>query len=94
MATEETQVDMKKIDEMSYREASQELERIIRNLESGELELEESLEGYSRGVELLKSLRERLADAEQKVSVLVKDVDGADVLEPAQAADEDDSLSF
>ncbi|MBY4796972.1 exodeoxyribonuclease VII small subunit [Collinsella sp. AGMB00827] len=85
---------MKKIDEMSYREASQELERIIRNLESGELELEESLEGYSRGVELLKSLRERLADAEQKVSVLVKDVDGADVLEPAQAADEDDSLSF
>ena len=30
------------------------------------MELEESLESYTRGVELLKSLRTRLSDAEQK----------------------------
>ena len=50
------------------------------------MELEESLESYTRGVELLKSLRTRLSDAEQKVSVLLKDVDGNDVLADGEAA--------
>ncbi len=86
--------DAKPVGELTYKEASQELERIIRSLESGEMELEESLASYARGVELLKSLRSRLADAEQKVSVLLADVDGADALVPAEAADESDALPF
>lgn len=86
--------DVKPVDELTYKEASQELERIIRSLESGDMELEESLESYSRGVELLKSLRSRLADAEQKVSVLLADVDGTDTLVPAEVADTSDTLSF
>lgn len=86
--------EQKSVDELSYKEASQELERIIRALESGDMELEESLESYTRGVELLKSLRNRLADAEQKVSVLLSDVDGTDKLVPAEAADTSDTLSF
>lgn len=64
------------VEQLTYKQASQELELIIRSLESGDMELEESLESYTRGVELLKSLRTRLSDAEQKVSVLLKDVDG------------------
>lgn len=63
------------IDEMTFKEASVELEQIVRALESGELELEDSLERYSRGVELLKSLRERLSTAEQKVRVLLDATD-------------------
>ena len=86
--------EQKTVDELRYKEASQELERIIRALESGDMELEESLESYTRGVELLKSLRNRLADAEQKVSVLLSDVDGTDKLVPAEAADTSDTLSF
>ncbi len=65
----------RKIEDMTFKEASIELEQIVRSLESGELELEESLERYSRGVELLKSLRERLASAEQKVRVLLDATD-------------------
>ena len=61
----------RKVENMSFREASQELEQIVRALESGDLELEESLECYQRGVELLTSLRERLANAEQRVQELV-----------------------
>ena len=72
------------VEQLTYKQASQELELIIRSLESGEMELEESLESYTRGVELLKSLRTRLADAEQKVSVLLKDVDGNDMLADAK----------
>ena len=60
---------------MTFKEASIELEQIVRSLESGDLELEDSLERYSRGVELLRSLRERLANAEQKVRVLLDATD-------------------
>ncbi len=63
------------IEDMTFREASVELEQIVRSLEAGDLELEESLERYSRGVELLKSLRSRLNDAEQKVRVLLDATD-------------------
>ncbi len=70
------------IDEMTFKEASIELEQIVRSLESGDLELEDSLERYGRGVELLKSLRARLADAEQKVRVLLDATD-----EPAATTD-------
>ena len=82
------------VEELTYKQASQELELIIRSLESGDMELEESLGSYTRGVELLKSLRGRLADAEQKVSVLLKDVDGSDTLVDGTAADTSDTLSF
>lgn len=84
----------KNVEELTYKEASTELELIIRNLESGEMELEESLESYTRGVELLRSLRTRLEDAEQKVSVLMKDVDGSDMLVAGEAADTSDELKF
>ncbi|MBR3225157.1 MAG: exodeoxyribonuclease VII small subunit [Atopobiaceae bacterium] len=61
----------RKVEELTFREASTELEQVVRALESGDLELEDSLERYARGVELLKSLRGRLSDAEQKVRVLL-----------------------
>ena len=61
---------MKDVATMTYREATAELEQVVRALESNQLELEESLELYKRGVELLASLRARLADAEQQVSAL------------------------
>lgn len=86
--------EMKKVDELTYKEASTELELIIRNLESGDLELEDSLASYTRGVELLRSLRTRLEDAEQKVSILLKDVDGGDMLVAGEAADTSDELKF
>lgn len=92
--TEVQKPEERKVEDLSYKEASRELELIIRNLESGDLELEDSLESYTRGVALLKSLRARLADAEQKVSVLMKDVDGSDKLVEGQAADTSDTLSF
>lgn len=72
---EDATKDTRKVEDLSFKEASVELEQIVRSLEAGDLELEESLERYSRGVELLKSLRERLANAEQKVRVLLDATD-------------------
>ncbi|RVU98509.1 exodeoxyribonuclease VII small subunit [Coriobacteriales bacterium OH1046] len=63
----------KNIEQMSFKEASVELEQIVRSLETGDLELEDALETYTRGVALLKSLKTRIAEAEQKVRKLLED---------------------
>lgn len=68
MALENTD---KKVEDLTFKEASVELERVVRQLEGGDLELEDALERYARGVELVRSLRERLNNAEQKVQVLL-----------------------
>lgn len=65
-----SQLTQSDIDNLSFKEASIELEQIIRNLESGELELEASLVQYANGVLLLNSLQTRLTNAEQRVQVL------------------------
>lgn len=80
------ETEFRNIDEMSFKEASIELEQIVRSLEAGDLELEESLARYTRGVELLKSLRERLSNAEQKVRVLLDASEAGDFVPDTTAA--------
>ncbi len=63
------------IDQLSFRQALTELEGIVRQLESNELELEESLSRYERGVALLHSLQSRLMDAQQKVQILLGEIE-------------------
>ena len=67
--------EMKGVASLTYREATAELEQVVRALESNQLELEKSLELYKRGVELLASLRGRLAEAEQQVSALMGQIE-------------------
>jgi exodeoxyribonuclease VII small subunit len=62
-------------DDLSFKEASEELEGIVRALESDQLELEESLERYERGVILLRVLQGRLSEAQQKVTVLLGEIE-------------------
>ena len=63
------------VEELSFKEAQDELETIVRALESGTLELEESLAFYERGVALLRSLKTRLEAAEQKIEVLMGELE-------------------
>ena len=71
----ETERSRKPAEELSFKEAQDELEGIVRALESGTLELEESLALYERGVALLRSLRTRLEAAEQKIEVLMGELE-------------------
>lgn len=79
----------KAIDELSFKEASVELEQVVRSLEGGELELEVALERYQRGVELLRSLRERLTNAEQRVQVLLDSTSEVSAPDTTSAASEE-----
>lgn len=61
----------KPIEQLTFREAMAELDGIVGTLESNTLELEDSLAKYERGVALLRALQGRLSDAQQKVDVLM-----------------------
>jgi len=60
---------------LPFGEALSELESIVAGLESGTLELEDSLDRYERGVALLRSLQTRLSEAQQKVTMLLGELE-------------------
>lgn len=60
--------------QLSFKEASIKLESIVRSLEKGDMELEQSLLAYKEGVELVKDLQKRLEAAEQEVQTLTEDL--------------------
>lgn len=62
-------------EELAFGAALSELEGIVSSLEGGTLELEESLERYERGVSLLRSLQGRLSEAQQRVTVLIGELE-------------------
>lgn len=70
-----SEVNGKGVEGLQFGEALSELETIVGALESGQLELEDSLERYERGVVLLRSLQSRLADAQQRVNVLIGELE-------------------
>ncbi|HIE77440.1 MAG TPA: exodeoxyribonuclease VII small subunit [Candidatus Thioglobus sp.] len=49
------------------------LENIVKKMESGELELEESLKLFEHGVELTRKCQSALSSAEQRISILTSD---------------------
>ena len=62
--------------DIKFEEALASLEEIIRNLESGALSLDDSLDAFSKAVELVKVCNSKLSDAEQKVKLLTEGADG------------------
>lgn len=72
--------------ELSFGEALAELEQIVRALESGQLELEDGLARYERGVSLLRQCQEKLAQAKQRVTMLIGELE-TDECEPDEGQD-------
>ncbi|MDD5893512.1 MAG: exodeoxyribonuclease VII small subunit [Coriobacteriaceae bacterium] len=84
---DEPKVDASQLDSMSFKEGLVELDEIVRALEGNQLELEQSIQKYERGVALLGALQKRLDDAQQKVTVLMGE------LEPENSDEVDTKLS-
>lgn len=62
--------------EKSFESSLKELERIVEQLEEGDLPLEKSLELFEQGVRLSRDCQKRLDEAERKVEILLKGDDG------------------
>jgi exodeoxyribonuclease VII small subunit len=67
---------------LSFEQAMDELDQLVRRMESGELALDESIAAYRRGAELARYCQGRLANAEQEI----KQLEG-DLLKPLNAAE-------
>jgi len=68
--------DPRPVAEMSFEEAMAELERVVGQLERGDVALEESIKLYERGAELKKRCEAKLKDAEEKVAAITLDGEG------------------
>ncbi len=71
----------------SFESSLTELERIVRQLEDGDLSLEESLKLFESGVKLTRECKQRLDEAERRIEILLTDQQGNPVLEPLEAGD-------
>ena len=71
----------------SFEESLDELQRIVSELEEGDIGLEESLERFEKGIALLRSCYQILERAEQRIEMLVGfNDDGEPVTEPFDAS--------
>lgn len=57
---------------MSFEENIEQLEKVVQELESGNLNLEDSIKKFEEGINLSKKCNEILEEAEKKITVLVK----------------------
>ena len=81
----------------SFESSLEELERIVRELEQGELPLERSLELFEQGVKLSRECQDRLNQAERRIETLMRDSQGRSVARPfeteAETTEGDGKLS-
>jgi len=66
----------------TFETSLEELERIVRELEQGELTLEKSLELFEQGVKLSRECQERLNQAERRIEILMRDNQGRATVRP------------
>jgi exodeoxyribonuclease VII small subunit len=72
---------MKENENRNFENSLKELEQIVRQLESGEMDLDESLEKFEQGIKLYKNCRLTLENAEKKIKILsdsLKEIDYKD----------------
>ena len=69
----------------SFESSLEELERIVRELEQGELPLERSLELFEQGVKLSRECQDRLNQAERRIEILMRDSQGRSVARPFES---------
>jgi exodeoxyribonuclease VII small subunit len=73
--------------ELTFEGAMDRLEKIVEQMESGKLPLEDLIVRYEEGMKLVKTCQERLANAEQKIEIITRNSAGKAVIkefEPTQ----------
>ena len=74
----------KKEKNQTFEDALSRLETLVEKMESGEGTLEQSLDWFEEGMSLIKSSRQELESAEQKVKELIKNTEGGYTLKDQQ----------
>ncbi len=69
---------------MSFEQALAELEKIVRQLESGKGDLDEAITAYERGAALKRRCESKLAEAQRRVDRISFSPDGSVTMTPAR----------
>jgi exodeoxyribonuclease VII small subunit len=64
----------------SFEASLEALERIVQELEQGDLPLEKSLELFEQGIGLSRQCQDRLNQAERRIEVLLRDNQGRTIV--------------
>jgi len=64
------------MEELNFEETMKELETIVKELENGDLNLDESVEKFEKGMNLSKNANKMIEEAEKKIMILIKNEDG------------------
>ncbi|MCS6261549.1 exodeoxyribonuclease VII small subunit [Shewanella baltica] len=67
----------KKPENLSFEESLGELERIVADLEQGDISLDDALKQFERGINLVRNSQAKLEQAQQKVAILLKQDENA-----------------
>tara|TARA_B100001057_G_scaffold491058_1_gene580525 strand:- start:657 stop:896 length:240 start_codon:yes stop_codon:yes gene_type:complete len=70
------------VEKMSFEDAMRELEKVVSDLERGDVPLEQSIALYERGAQLKQRCQTKLKEAEEKVALITQDGDGNLGLKP------------
>jgi len=73
---------------LDFEQSLSELGQLIEKMEQGNLSLEDSLQQFERGIILIRECQKTLAEAEQKVQILMKQSDEV-TLVPHTSTDEE-----
>ena len=63
-------------EKLSFEEAMEELEAVVRQLEGGKIKLDEAVSVYERGAKLKQLCEQKLSEAKSKIDKLVIGKDG------------------
>jgi exodeoxyribonuclease VII small subunit len=75
----------------TFEQSMKQLERIVQELEDGDLPLEKAIKKFEEGIKLTKLCSEKLDESEKKISILLKNSEGQMAEKPFIAEDETDS---
>jgi len=67
---------------LSFEQALEELETIVRKLEQGDIDLDHSISAYERGAQLKAHCEAKLREAQAKVDRITQAADGSLSVEP------------
>lgn len=59
--------------ELNFEESLEKLEEIVKKLETGDVPLDDAIEEFNKAMKLAKSCDEKLKNAEEAITKLVKD---------------------
>ena len=72
----------------TFEQSIKQLEKIVQELEDGDLPLEKAIKKFEEGIKLTRFCSTKLDETEKKVAVLLKDAEGQLVTKPFQSEGE------